>query len=292
MRTLYLSLCCTAMLATAPAFGLETLPQLQLAQSYQQQGVVSAFWISEKLDGVRAFWDGKQLRSRSGQWIKLPDALLKQLPAFALDGELWAGRGKFQQVMQALQQSSGPELWQGIRFMVFDVPQQPGTFTERLQFLKQHLPVTTFVPLTPQQPDVAFVPFVSLVRQQQLQTKTELEALLQHVVAEGGEGLMLHSGDALYQSGRVSHLQKLKLVEDAEARVVAHLPGKGQFSGMLGALLVELPDGRRFKLGSGFTVAERQNPPEIGRLVTFQYQGLTHKGTPRFAVFLRERSEP
>jgi DNA ligase 1 len=276
MRTLYLSLCCTTMLATAPAFGLETLPQLQLAQSYQQQEAVSDFWISEKLDGVRVFWDGKQLRSRSGQWIKLPDELLKQLPTFALDAELWAGRGQFQQVMQALQ-SSGAELWQSIRLMVFDAPQQPGTFTERLQFLKQQLPEAAFVQLLPQQ---------------QLQTKNQLDALLQQVVAEGGEGLMLHHAKALYQSGRVSHLQKLKLKEDAEARVVAHLPGKGQFSGMLGALLVELPDGRRFKLGSGFTVEERQNPPEIGRLVTFQYQGLTHKGTPRFAVFVRERPEP
>jgi DNA ligase 1 len=277
MRTLYLSLCCTTMLATVPAFGLETLPALQLAQSYQQQEAVSDFWISEKLDGVRIFWDGKQLRSRSGQWIKLPDELLKQLPAFALDAELWAGRGQFQQVMQALQHSSGLELWQGIRLMVFDAPQQPGTFTERLQFLTHQLPVTAFVQLLPQQ---------------QLQTKAQLDELLQQVVAQGGEGLMLHHAKALYQSGRVSHLQKLKLKEDAEARVVAHLPGKGQFSGMLGALLVELPDGRRFKLGSGFTVEERQNPPEIGRLVTFQYQGLTHKGTPRFAVFVRERPEP
>lgn len=276
MRTLYLSLCCTTMLSTAPAFGLETLPQLQLAQSYQQQEAVSDFWISEKLDGVRVFWDGKQLRSRSGQWIKLPDELLKQLPTFALDAELWAGRGQFQQVMQALQ-SSGTELWQSIRLMVFDAPQQPGTFTERLKFLQQQLPEAAFVQLLPQQ---------------QLQTKNQLDALLQQVVAEGGEGLMLHHAKALYQSGRVSHLQKLKLKEDAEARVVAHLPGKGQFSGMLGALLVELPDGRRFKLGSGFTVEERQNPPEIGRLVTFQYQGLTHKGTPRFAVFVRERPEP
>lgn len=277
MRALYLSLCCTTMLATVPAFGLETLPQLQLAQSYQQQEAVSDFWISEKLDGVRAFWDGRQLRSRSGQWIKLPDALLEQLPAFALDGELWAGRGQFQQVMQALQPGSADELWQTIRLMVFDAPQESGTFTQRLQFLTQQLPENAFVQLVPQQ---------------QLQTKTQLDLLLQQVVAEGGEGLMLHHAKALYQSGRVNHLQKLKLVEDAEARVVAHLPGKGQFSGMLGALLVELPDGRRFKLGSGFTVAERQNPPGIGRLVTFQYQGLTHKGTPRFAVFVRERPEP
>ncbi len=277
MRVLYLSLCCTAMLAPVPAFALETLPTLQLAQIYQNQQQVAGFWISEKLDGVRAFWDGKQLRSRSGQWIKLPQKLVQQLPAYALDGELWAGRGQFQQVMRALQPGAADALWQTIRLMVFDAPQQPGTFTERLQFLQQHLPLTAFVQLVPQQ---------------QLQTQAQLEQLLQQVVAEGGEGLMLHKGNALYQSGRVSHLQKLKLVEDAEARVVAHLPGKGQFSGMMGALLVELADGRRFKLGSGFTVAERKNPPEIGALVTFRYQGLTHKGTPRFAVFLRERPEP
>lgn len=277
MRTLYLSLCCTAMLTTVPAFGLETLPQLQLARSYQQQDAVADFWVSEKLDGVRAFWDGKQLRSRSGQWIKLPEYLLRQLPEFALDAELWAGRGQFQQVIRALDSDATEQRWQPIRLMIFDAPDHPGNFTERLQFLQQNLSDSNFVRLIPQR---------------QLQSKTELEQLLQQVVSQGGEGLMLHHATALYQSGRVSHLQKLKLVEDAEARVVAHLPGKGQFSGMLGALLVELPDGRRFKLGSGFNLEQRQNPPPIGQLVTFQYRGLTHKGTPRFAVFVRERPEP
>lgn len=277
MRILYVSLCCTAIWTTVPVFAIETLPQLQLAQSYQQQEDIRSFWISEKLDGVRIFWDGKQLRSRSGQWINLPEELIVQLPAFAIDAELWAGRGKFQQVMQALQLGSDLSRWQGLRLMVFDAPTQQGTFTQRLQFLQQYLAENTFVQLLPQQ---------------QLQTKTELDVLLHQVVAEGGEGLMLHRADALYQSGRVSHLQKLKLIEDAEARVVSHLPGKGQFSGMLGALVVELPDGRRFKLGSGFSVQQRQNPPKIGSLVTFQYQGLTYKGTPRFAVFVRERSEP
>jgi DNA ligase-1 len=277
MRILYVSLCCMAACTTLPVIALQTLPELQLAQTYQQYQDIKGFWISEKLDGVRAFWDGKQLRSRSGQWIQLPDNLRTQLPDFALDAELWAGRGKFQQVMQALQQGAEPVQWQGIRLMVFDAPTQQGTFSQRLQFLQQQLP----------QGD-----FVQLLSQRRLQTAEELELLLQQITIEGGEGLMLHHGDALYESGRVSHLQKLKLVEDAEARVVAHVAGKGQFSGMLGALLVELPDGRRFKLGSGFSVQERQNPPEIGSLVTFQYRGLTHKGTPRFAVFVRQRSEP
>jgi DNA ligase-1 len=276
MRHSALSLCCTLILTSVPAFSLATLPTLQLAMVYQPQEDISSFWISEKLDGVRAFWDGKQLRSRSGQWIALPATLMQQLPPFAVEAELWAGRGKFQQVMQALQHKRENN-WQEVKLMVFDAPEQPGTFSERLQFLQQQLTETSFVQLIPQQ---------------RLQTTEELQQLLEQVTAAGGEGLMLHQAQALYQSGRVSHLQKLKAVQDAEARVVAHLPGKGKLKGMLGALLVELPDGRRFKLGSGFTEQERKNPPPVGALVTFEYQGLTHKGTPRFAVFARERTEP
>lgn len=276
MRILYLSLCCTTMLASVPAYSLETLAHLQLATTYQQQEHVADVWVSEKLDGVRIFWDGQKARSRSGKWVKLPQTLLDQLPNFALDAELWAGRGQFQQVMQALQNADSPELWQTIRLMVFDAPGHSGNFSQRLEFLRQQLPQSNQLQLVPQQ---------------RVQSKAELEQLLQQVIAAGGEGLMLHQAGAMYQSGRVSHLQKLKAVADAEARVVAHLAGKGQFSGMLGALVVELPDDRRFKLGSGFTLEQRKNPPPVGALVTFEYRGLTHKGTPRFAVFVRQRPE-
>jgi DNA ligase 1 len=283
MRMLSLSLYCSAMLAVSPAWSVDTLPQIQLAQHYQGALNLAQFWISEKLDGVRVFWDGQQLYSRSGQWLQLPQALMRQLPAFAVDAELWAGRGQFQQVTSLLQRSSmQPAEWQGVRLMVFDAPKQQGTFSERLEFLRQQMSTDAM-----DQSES----FVQLVPQQQVHTEQQLQQWLQQVVAEGGEGLMLHRANALYSAGRVSHLQKLKLAEDAEARVVAHLPGKGQFADVLGALLVELPDGRRFKLGSGFSLAERQNPPAIGSVVTFKYHGLTHKGTPRFAVYLRQRSE-
>jgi DNA ligase-1 len=100
---------------------------------------------------------------------------------------------------------------------------------------------------------------------------------------------MLHRADSQYATGRSAALLKLTPWQDAEARVVAHLPGKGKYAGMLGALQVQMPDGRRFALGSGFTDAERRNPPLLGTQVTYRYRELTRHGIPRFARFLRVR---
>jgi DNA ligase-1 len=49
---------------------------------------------------------------------------------------------------------------------------------------------------------------------------------------------------------------------------------------------VRLADGREFKLGTGFSNAERETPPPLGSTVTFRYSGFTKTGLPRFAVFL------
>jgi DNA ligase-1 len=84
---------------------------------------------------------------------------------------------------------------------------------------------------------------------------------------------------------------KLKTYEDAEAVVIAHLPGKGKYQGMMGALLVEMPDQRRFKIGTGFSDAQRADPPPIGSTITYKYFGKTSTQLPRFASFLRVRNE-
>jgi DNA ligase 1 len=122
-------------------------------------------------------------------------------------------------------------------------------------------------------------------------TVTALDAEFARVVAGGGEGLMLHHRDAHYLVGRSDTLLKYKPYDDAEARVVAHAQGKGKYQGMLGALLVELPDGRRLRIGGGFTDAQRAAPPPVGAWVTYRYNGLTSTGMPRFARFLHVRDE-
>lgn len=259
-------------LVVPAAIYAEALPMLQLATLYQGQTDLSAYLVSQKYDGIRVYWDGHKLRSRSGNWLALPAVLQEQLPAFPVDAELWLGVKRFAALQQLLHQPVSDPAFSSLKLMVFDAPQHQGTFAERQLFLQQRLQQTGFV---------------QLVQQQRVRNEQELQQLLAQVESEGGEGLMLHRQDAPYQPGRVSHLLKVKSYADAEARVVAHLPGKGQFSGVLGALLVELPDGRRVKLGSGFSLAERRQPPAVGRWVRFKYQGHTHKGTPRFAVFLQ-----
>jgi DNA ligase-1 len=112
---------------------------------------------------------------------------------------------------------------------------------------------------------------------------------LQDTVRQGGEGLMLHRADALWQPGRSDALFKLKPEQDEEGLVVGHQPGKGRLLGMTGALLVQMPSGQRFALGSGLSDSQRRNPPPVGAWVTYRYRDRTPSGLPRFASFLRVR---
>ena len=255
-------------------------PPLQLAQLFAEHHDPRHYWVSEKLDGVRALWDGQHLRFRSGAPIAAPAWFVAALPDQALDGELWLARGEFERlsgIVRSLQ--ADDEAWRQVRFMVFDLPGAPGTFTERLAHLR------TLLARHP-------VPWVAKVPQYRVSGRAELERTLTEVVNAGGEGLMLHHADARWSGGRTHELLKLKPWFDAEARVIGHTPGKGRYTGMMGALIVETPEGLRFRLGTGFTDAERRHPPALGQLVTYRYRGLTRTGKPRFASYWRIRDEP
>ena len=254
-------------------------PALSLAQTYHEGIDVAAYWVSEKLDGVRARWDGRVLLSRSGHRFNAPPWFVAGFPAIPLDGELWLGRGSFERLSGLVRRKvPDHEAWREVRFMVFDLPLHAADFNGRLQRLRE-----IFATLDS--------PTIGLVEQRRLESREALMALLNEVVEQGGEGLMLRKADAPYRAGRNADLLKLKRHEDAEAKVVAHLPGKGKFANMLGALLVEMPDGRRFRLGTGFTDAQRRQPPPLGATVTYKHYGKTNTGLPRFASFLRVRDE-
>ena len=229
---------------------------------------------------MRGRWDGRQLRTRGGERINAPAWFTAGWPAKPMDGELWAGRRRFEQVQSTVaRQQPLDAAWRELRFMVFDLPAHPGSFDERLRAL------TRTVARIDQT-------WVQAVPQRKLASEAELQALLSEVVRGGGEGLMLHRGGSLYRGGRGDDLLKLTPHDDAEARVVAHLPGKGKHTGRLGALLVETPEGRRFALGTGFTDAQRADPPPVGSWVTYHYRGV-HEGSglPRFASFVRVRAD-
>ena len=268
------------------AFCLSLAP-LALAQAAEPRALLAnvanadvdptPYLVSEKYDGVRALWDGKALRSRSGNIFNAPAWFVAKLPAQALDGELWMARGQFEKLSGAVRKvTPQDDEWRQIKYMVFELPDAQGTFAERYETIKRIVAAAGF-------------PQLVAVEQFRVPDNGRLYHTLNEIVRAGGEGLMLHRADAPYITGRNDALLKLKLLDDAEATVIGYVAGKGKYTGKMGALQVELADGKRFQIGTGFTDAVRANPPALGKLVTFTYRGLTKNGLPRFASFLRIR---
>ena len=251
---------------------------LQLASPFHDNIDVSQYWVSEKLDGIRARWDGKQLLTRNGNVISAPAWFTRQLPALQLDGELWLARQQFEQTASIVLRDTPDDQWRQITYMVFDSPELTGNFSQRWQALERK-----FGQLA--------LNHVQLVRQWRIASHDQLMARLDELESHGAEGLMLHHQDALYQDGRQPLLLKLKKYQDAEATVIAHILGRGKYQSMMGSLLVEMSDGKQFKIGSGFSDLQRLDPPPVGSVVSFKYYGLTARGIPRFASFLRVKSE-
>ncbi len=235
------------------------------------------YWVSEKLDGVRAYWDGQALLFRSGRRIAAPDWFVASLPKTPLDGELWMGRGRFERLSGTVRRAVPvDEEWRAVRYMIFELPGAEGDFTARSAALSR---LVVHVNRS----------WLQTVEQFRVADRAELKQRLDTVVAQGGEGLMLHRADAPYVTGRSDFLLKLKPWQDAEAVVIAHQPGQGKHAGRLGALRVRTPDGLEFDLGTGFTDAVRQAPPPVGSTVSYRYTGRTADGIPRFARYWRRR---
>jgi DNA ligase 1 len=254
-------------------------PAILLAEGYRNQVDVAQYLVSEKLDGVRAIWDGQILRSRSGRTINAPRWFLDGLPKRALDGELWLGRGAFERLSGVVRREAPDDAeWRQVRYMIFELPGAPGTFAQRAALIREVV-------------KQADVPWLREIEQFSVVDRNSLQMRMKEVVKAGGEGLMLHRADALYETGRSDTLLKMKPWEDAEATVIGYQPGKGKHTGALGALRVRTDDGREFSLGTGFTDQQRRDPPPVGSTVTYRYRDLTKTGLPRFASFLRVREE-
>jgi DNA ligase 1 len=233
------------------------------------------YLVSEKYDGVRGFWDGTALRFRSGRVVPAPDWFIERLPREALDGELWLGRGRFDELSGIVRKEAPVDTeWRQLRFMVFELPGASGSFAERARRIGDIVRRAAWAPL-------------AAVEQTTVADRAALHQKLARTIAQGGEGLVLHLARALYSTGRSDAMMKLKASLDAEATVVAHRLGKGKYAGQLGALEVRTAEGRQFLVGSGLSDALRRDPPALGSVVTYRFRDLTRTGLPRFASFLR-----
>lgn len=252
-----------------------------LERSTPEQLVFSAdrVWLmSEKLDGVRAYWNGKDLVSRNGNRFAAPDWFLAALPPFPLDGELWIDRGRFEDTLSIVRQQQPHDGWHAISYQIFEVPHQPGGLRARLQVLEKYLQAHPS-------------PFIVIIQQEQVHSQTEVQQAFEKTLAAGGEGLVVRDGNASYATGRLATALKLKSRDDAECLVRGYQPGRGKYRGMVGSLICELESGMRIRLGSGLRDQDRVNPPALGSQVTFAYSGLTAQGKPRHPVYLRVRQE-
>ena len=253
-------------------------PQLILLKSYQNQKNIDVknWLMSEKLDGVRAYWDGHALYSRSGRRFSVPTWFIKDFPDFELDGELWTKRSDFEHVVSIVNQQKPHDGWSEISYQIFEVPNAQGNFTQRLDKIKQYLK---------KHPSS----FVKVIAQQICTGDAHLKLFLAEVEQLGGEGVVVRNPKPLYHTGRSQASLKVKSAQDAECKITGYKEGKGKYKGLTGALFCQTDEQRRLTIGSGLTDKQRENPPAIGTIITYKHNGYTSKGNPRFPVFLRIR---
>jgi DNA ligase-1 len=247
---------------------------LQKAKIYHGYEDITEWLMSEKLDGIRAYWDGKELKSKNGNTIHAPKWFVKDFPPFELDGELWTKREDFENIQSIVLCDTPTDKWKEITYNIFEVPNHEGNFTHRLKFAKKY---------------IQGIKHVKIINQIKCKSREHLNRFLNEVEKLGGEGVIIKNPKLSYFTGRSSNILKVKNFDDMEGKVISINKGRGKFKNMMGSLTLLLENNVTFKLGGGFNMMQRKNPPTIGKYITFKYYGLTKKKKPKFASFLRVR---
>ena len=248
----------------------DSLP-LQKPKTYHDNNI-SGWMMSEKLDGIRGYWDGKTLRTKNNHIIYAPSYFTKNFPPFALDGELWTKRGDFETIQSIVLDDIPSAKWKILTYNVFEVPNAEGNFTTRLSKVQPY-----------------HEKYLKVIKQIRCKDKTQLQTFLKEIEAKGGEGVIIKNPILDYFSGRSAQILKVKSFKDMEGEVIGYHDGKGKYKNMLGSLIIRLKNGVVFNLGGGFSDKQRKHPPQMGSIVTFKYYSLTKQGKPKFASFMRIR---
>lgn len=276
---MFIRIILAALFLVVPAWPGVNALEIMLPQVYEQGIDVSNWLMSEKLDGVRGYWDGRQLLSKNGAPFHPPSSFVRNFPDFAIEGEIWGGRNTFEKTVGIVKKQGPHDGWLDLKFAVFDVPAAEGGFEERLKvaeewFIKNPSRYAFVIEHTP------------------IKNSRHLQQELKKVEALEGEGIILRRPGSPYTKGRSGDILKVKSYSDMEAVVIGHIPGQGRNEGRMGSLLVELPGSQTiFKIGTGFSDEIRKNPPTVGSLITFKYYGFYESGIPKFPSFMRIREE-
>ena len=260
------------LLLLTPFMLFASKPKLLLLKVYKDQNITG--WVmSEKLDGIRAYWDGKHLISRGGKIIHAPKWFIKDYPSFPIDGELWSKRGDFENISSIVRDKTPSKKWSEIKHYIFEVPNAKSGLFERLEKVKPYVGK-----------------HIKIIKQIPIKSKKHMQNFLHQIEAKGGEGIVVRDPNVPYINKRTSKALKVKSFKDTECTVVKVLKGKGKYINMLGSIECKLPNDTLFKIGSGFSDKERKSPPKVGDIVTFKYKEMTKYGKPRFPIFLKIRN--
>ena len=251
---------------------------LQKATVYGGDEEIAGWYMSEKLDGIRGYWDGEKLLTRKGKIINAPKWFVQNFPPFELDGELWSSRKSFEFIQSTVLDKSPSESWEKITFNIFEVPNTKGNFESRLEKAQQWFNKNNNE-------------HVKIIPQIVCTGKKHLEEFLALIESKGGEGVIIKNPGQEYHTGRSPHILKVKNSNDMEGIVIGINKGKGKYENMMGSLTIKLENGIVFNLGSGFSDFERKNPPKLNSQITFKYYGYTKNGIPKFASFLHIRKD-
>ncbi|KAG7395917.1 hypothetical protein PHYBOEH_003042 [Phytophthora boehmeriae] len=254
-----------------------TAPKVLLAKKWERKSNDPVgWWISEKLDGVRAYWDSskKVFLSRLGNEYPAPSWFTANFPDNVdLDGELFGGRGAFQLTV-GIAKTQGSQQWKTLVYKVFDVPSlKTKSFEERMAYAQDVV-------------SSASSKYIEWVEHTKCRSMEHLDEVFNEIENFGGEGLMIREPGSQYVNGRSSSLLKIKTFHDGEAEVLAYEDGKGKYVGMVGALRCRMASGKMFKVSSGLSDQQRDKPPAIGSIIVYKCQELTNDGIPRFPVFI------
>lgn len=250
--------------------------ELQKPMVYdEKKDKIEGWFMSEKLDGIRAYWDGKKLYTKNKNEISAPSFFTKDFPPFELDGELWTKRADFENIQSIVLNKNSNLAWESITYNIFEVPNIAGDFKARLDFLKNWLE---------KNPNN----YIKIIPQIVCKDKNHLQSFLKELLNQKAEGIIVKNPNLEYEVGRSKNSLKVKEFFDDEGVVVAYnLNRDSSFK----SLKIRLKDGTIFNLGNGFSKKDRENPPKIGETITFKYYGITKNGKPKFASFLRVRED-
>lgn len=272
------------------------------------------WYKSEKLDGYRAQTDNEDdtIKSRNGKIYNCPkwfmDAMHIDGVVVNMDGELFAGRDKFQQMGVVRKKVPIDEEWYNIKFYVFDLPDLMEPFKVRYQKLVEIVETlqTNWSNYQSQNSELTNISCpVVLCEHTLVDSIDDMKCFYKSVLDSGGEGIMLNDPDAMYEGKRSNGLLKYKPSFDMEAKIKGYKDGTGKYKGKLGAFvcqplkncdtyhMVDEVEAHEFAT-SGMDDSVRESyltTHPIGTIITIQCSGFTNSGKPRFARYLRIRDD-